>query len=306
MNEQRRGVMFGAAAYVMWGVFPLYFPLLEPAGAWEILGHRILWSLVVAGALVLVLGRRTQVMGVLRDRRKLVLLAGAAAVISINWVTYIWGVNNGRIVETSLGYFTNPLVTMLMGVLILRERLRRLQWVALGIAFVAVIVLTVDYGRLPWVALILAFSFGTYGLLKKSAGVGPFESLAVETAVTAPFALTLIVALQATGNGTLVGHGPVHVILLMSLGVATVVPLACFGAAAIRVPMVTIGLLQYLAPILQFAVGVFIAHEAMPPGRWVGFAIVWVALIIFSAEAVHHRRVVLRAALAPVSTRAEA
>ena len=294
--------MFGAAAYVMWGAFPLYFPLLQPAGAWEILGHRILWSLVVAGALVLIVGRRTQVAAVLRDRRKLLLLAGAAVVISINWVTYIWGVNNGRIVEASLGYFTNPLVTMLMGVIILRERMRKLQWVALGIAFMAVIVLTIDYGRLPWVALILAFSFGTYGLLKKRAGVGPFESLAVETAATAPFALALVVALQATGNGTLFDHGGGHVLLLISLGVATVVPLACFGAAAIRVPMVTIGLLQYLAPILQFAVGVFIAHEAMPPSRWAGFAIVWIALIIFSAEAVHHRHKVLRARAAAVTS----
>ncbi|GGU42295.1 protein RarD [Nocardioides albus] len=295
-------MMFGAAAYIMWGAFPLYFPLLEPAGAWEILGHRILWSLVVAGALVLIVGRREQLAAILRNRRTLGLLTAAAAVISINWVTYIWGVNNGRIVETSLGYFTNPLVTMLMGVIILRERMRKLQWVALGIAFAAVVVLTIDYGRLPWVALVLAFSFGTYGLLKKSAGVGPFESLAVETAVTAPFALALIVALQATGNGTLSGHGALHVFLLISLGVATVVPLACFGAAAIRVPMVTIGLLQYLAPILQFAVGVFIAHEGMPPGRWVGFAIVWVALVIFSAEAVHHRRKVLRAQVAPLSS----
>ncbi|MFE7225801.1 EamA family transporter RarD [Nocardioides sp. NPDC057577] len=302
MSEQRRGVMFGAAAYVMWGAFPLYFPLLEPAGAWEILGHRILWSLVVAAALVLIVGRRKQVAEILRDRRKLLLLTAAAAVISINWVTYIWGVNNGRIVETSLGYFTNPLVTMLMGVIILRERMRKLQWVALGIAFVSVVVLTIDYGRLPWVALILAFSFGTYGLLKKSAGVGPFESLAVETAVTAPFALALIIALQATGNGTLVGHGVLHVLLMISLGVITVVPLACFGAAAIRVPMVTIGLLQYLAPILQFAVGVFIAHEAMPPGRWAGFAIVWIALVIFSAEAVHHRRKVLRTLVTPPSS----
>lgn len=290
MSEQRRGVLSGAAAYVLWGAFPLYFPLLEPAGAFEILAHRIFWSLIVMLVVVSVLRRRQHVAKIVNNPRQLGLLAAAAVAITFNWATYIWGVNNGHIVEASLGYFTTPLVSMMLGVVVLRERLRRLQWVAVAVAAIAVLVLTVDYGRLPWVALILAFSFGTYGLLKKSADVGAFESLTIETAVLAPFAAAYIIFLEATGRGTLTDHGPGHAALLLSLGVATVIPLVCFGAAAIRVPMFTIGLLQYLAPILQFAVGVLIAHEDMPPGRWIGFAIVWVALALFTWDAFAQRR----------------
>lgn len=290
MSEQRRGVFFGVVAYVLWGAFPLYFPLLKPAGALEILAHRIVWSLAVVLLAVVLVRRWPHVVAVLRDRRRLGLLAAAAVAITGNWVTYIWGVNNGRIVEASLGYFTTPLVSMFLGVVVLRERLRRLQWVAVGVAALAVLVLTLDYGHLPWVALVLAFSFGSYGLLKKSAAVGPVESLAIETAVLAPFAAAYLIFLGATARGTFTSHGPGHLVLLLSLGVATVVPLACFGAAAIRVPLFTIGLLQYLAPILQFAVGVLVAHEAMPPGRWIGFAIVWVALAIFTYDALRRAR----------------
>ena len=180
--EYRRGLLLGTTAYVLWGAFPLYWPLLEPGGAVEILAHRILWSLVTMGLLVVVLRRRAQLRAIIADRRVFRLLLLAALVISVNWGTYIYGVNSGRVVETSLGYFINPLVTVLMGVLILGERLRRLQWVALGVGAAAVAVLTWDYGRPPWVALVLAFSFGTYGLAKKTAGAGAVESLAFETA----------------------------------------------------------------------------------------------------------------------------
>lgn len=290
----QQGLALGVAAYVMWGAFPLYFPLLEPAGAFEMLAHRIVWSSLTMLLLVLVLRRTTQLGALVRDRRTLLLLGGAAATITVNWATYIWGVTNDRVVETSLGYFINPLVTVLMGVLLLGERLRPLQWVAMGVATAAVGVLTWDYGRPPYVALVLAFSFGTYGLAKKTADVGAVESLALETTLIAPFAAAYVVLLVATGRSEFGGHGAGHVLLLMSAGIVTAIPLICFGAAATRVSMVTLGLLQYLAPILQFGLGVLWFHEDMPAGRWAGFVLVWVALVLFTVEAVNHRRRQLR------------
>ncbi|HEY0642811.1 MAG TPA: EamA family transporter RarD [Nocardioides sp.] len=294
MPDSRRGLIFGASAYVLWGTFPLYWTLLEPAGAIEILAHRILWSLVTM-TLILVLTRRVpHFTALLRDRRKLLLITGAAIVISVNWGGYIWGVNNGRVVETSLGYFINPLVTVLMGVLVLGERLRRLQWVAMGIAFVAVVVLTLDYGRPPWVALLLAFSFGTYGLAKKQAAVGAVESITLETIVLTPFAAAYVLWLTVQGTSSFGSHGVGHALLLTTTGIITAVPLMLFGAAAIRVSMVSLGLLQYLAPTIQFALGLAVFHEAMPASRWIGFALVWLALVLFTLEAINHRRRQLR------------
>ncbi len=281
---------------MLWGGFPLYFPLLEPAGSVEILAHRILWSCLTMGLLVVVFGRRREFAALWRDGRVLRLLALGAVVITFNWAGFIWAVNNGRVVETSLGYFINPLVTVLMGILVLGERLRRLQWLAMSVAAIAVVVLTIDYGRPPWVALLLACSFGTYGLAKKVAGVGAVESLAFETLLIAPFAAAYLLWLGAQGDGDFLGHGVGHTLLLVSTGIVTAVPLICFGAAAIRVPMVTLGLLQYLAPILQFALGVLWFHEDMPTGRWVGFVLVWAALALFTYEALRHRRRQLRLA----------
>lgn len=294
MPDSRRGLSFGIAAYVMWGAFPLYWPLLEPAGAVEILAHRVLWSCLTILLLVVIVRRTPQLREIWRDRRVRLLLTVAAVVISINWTTYIWGVNNGRVVETSLGYFINPLVTVLMGVLILGERLRPLQWVAMGIATGAVVVLTLDYGRLPWVALVLAFTFGSYGLCKKTANVGAVESLAYETTVIAPVALMYVVWLGVAGESSFGSHGAGHALLFLTTGIVTAVPLICFGAAAVRVSMVSLGLLQYLAPILQFGLGVFWFGEEMPAGRWAGFVLVWVALVLFTVEAVNHRRRQLR------------
>ena len=293
-DEQARGFLYGVAAYGLWGIFPLYWPLLAPSSAFEVLAHRICWSLLTMVALLLVLRRTPQLVAIVRDRRKRSLLLLASAVITLNWGGYIWGVTHGKVVETSLGYFINPLVTVLMGVVILGERLRPAQWVAIGIAFVAVVGLTVEYGRPPWIALLLAFSFGTYGLAKKQANVEAVESLTFETIVLAPFALGFLIWLGATGQAHYLGNGVGHVVLLASTGVVTAIPLLCFGAAAIRVPMTTLGLLQYLAPVLQFALGVTVLHEAMTPMRWVGFALVWLALVIFTVEAVRHRRRQLR------------
>ena len=294
MPEQRRGLLFGITAYGLWGVLPLYWTLLEPAGAVEIIAHRILWSMGTMGLLVLLLRRTSQLRAILADRRTLGLLVSAALVITVNWVVYVYGVNNEMVVETSLGYFINPLVTVLMGVFLLGERLRPLQWGAIAVASIAVVVLTIDYGRLPYVALALAFSFGTYGLLKKTADVGAVESLAVETTVVAPLAAAYVAWLVATGDSSFGAEGTGHAVLLISTGIITAIPLICFGAAAIRVPLTTLGLLQYLAPTLQLLLGVFVMDEAMPASRWVGFVLVWIALAIFTVEATNHRRRQLR------------
>lgn len=294
MPDSRHGLTLGALAYVLWGTFPLYWTLLEPGGAVEILAHRIVWSLLTMVLILVLWGRVPQLKALLRDRRRLLLLTGAAVVISVNWGGYIWGVNNGRVVETSLGYFINPLVTVLMGVLVLGERMRRLQWVAMGIALVAVVVLTLDYGRPPWVALLLAFSFGTYGLAKKQAAVGAVESITFETVVLAPVAMAYVAWLMATGGSNFGSHGVGHALLFTTTGIITAIPLMLFGAAAIRVSMVSLGLLQYLAPTIQFALGILVFQEDMPASRWIGFGLVWVALAIFTVEAVNHRRLQLR------------
>lgn len=282
--ESTRGVWLGTAAYGMWGLFPLYWPLLEPAGSGEILANRMVWSLIVVGAILATRRHWSWIRPLLRQPRRIALSGLAAAAVSLNWGVYIWGVNSGHVVETSLGYFINPLVTIAFGVLLLHERLRRAQWVAVGVGVLAVVVLTVGYGRLPWIALTLAFSFAVYGLLKKKVGLSGLESFAVETAFLFPFALGYLVYLGVRGQATL-GHGVGHSGLLMLSGVVTAIPLLCFGASAIRVPLSTLGLLQYLAPIFQFLIGILVFHESMPPARWAGFALVWVALALLSWDA---------------------
>ena len=301
VSRSRQGFLFGIAAYLLWGGFPLYWPLLEPAGSVELLAHRILWSVVTLGVLVLVLRRSRQFRALFGDRRVFLLLALAAVVITVNWGTYIYGVTNDRVVETSLGYFINPLVKVLMGVVLLGERLSRPQWVAIGVGGLACLVLTVDYGHPPWIALVLAFSFGTYGLAKKQAGAEAVESLTLETLLVAPLALCYLAWLVAHNQSTFGTEGTGHALLLMSAGLVTALPLLCFGAAAIRVPLVTLGLLQYLAPVLQFLLGVLWFQEDMSTGRWIGFALVWVALAIFTFESIRHRRQQLRLATEAVA-----
>jgi chloramphenicol-sensitive protein RarD len=298
VSESRRGFLLGVAAYGIWGLFPLYWPLLEPAGAVEILAHRIIWSCLTMGLLVLALRRTSVVRAIATDRRTRSILTLAACLITVNWAVYIWGVNNGHVVETSLGYFVNPLVTVLMGVFILGERLRRWQWAALGVAAFAVVVLTLDYGRPPWIALTLALTFGSYGLCKKQANAPAVESITFETTMIAPVALGYLGWLTWQGDSGFAAHGAGHVLLLMSAGIVTAVPLVCFGGAAIRVPLVTLGLLQYLTPTLQFGLGVLYFHEDMPTGRWVGFGLVWVALAMFTVESLRHRRTSLQLAAA--------
>ncbi len=286
MSEDRRGVLLGATAFGLWGLFPLYWPLLEPAAASEILAHRVAWSLVVSGALLAATRRFATLRSIWGHSRVRLAMTGAAVVIGVNWFTYIWGVNNGHVVETSLGYYINPLVTVLLGVVVLGERLRRWQWIALGIAFAAVLVLSVGLGRPPWISLVLAFSFGTYGLLKKQAAVGPIEGLTWEGLVLAPMALGYGVWLSVVGQASAWSHGAGHVGLLMTTGVVTALPLLCFAGAANRIPLTTLGLLQYIAPTLQFLLGVLVFEESMTPTRWIGFSLVWLALMVFTVESV--------------------
>ncbi len=290
-DENRKGLICSVSAYLLWGFFPLYWPLLRPASALEILAHRMLWSVVFVGLLLTVTRGWPEVCRVAADRRKLMQLAAAAVLVSANWGIYIWGVNNHHVVETSLGYFINPLLTILLGVLVLKERLRRAQWLAVGIATVAIVVLTVDYGRLPWIALTLACSFAGYGFLKKQVSVGAMQSLAIETAVLSVPALITLLVLAGQSELTFGRHGPVNAVLLAGTGLVTAIPLLLFGAGARRLPLSTIGLLQYLTPVLQFAVGVGIRHESLPFATLAGFALVWVALVILSVDALRRQRV---------------
>lgn len=294
-RDERVGFWFGLAAYGMWGLFPLYWPLLKPSGAGEILAQRMVWSLVAVGIVLVVQRRWAWIRPLLRQPRRLVLLASAATVVSVNWGTYIWGVNSGHVVETSLGYFINPLLTIALGVLVLRERLRPVQWLAVGVGAVSVAVLTVGYGRLPWIALVLAASFGSYGLIKKKVALGGLESLAAETAFQFLPALGYLLVLAALGTGTFGravpgSYGWGHSVLLAVSGVVTALPLVCFGAAAVRVPLTTLGLLQYLAPVFQFVLGITVDHERMPPERWIGFALVWLALALLTWDALRQGR----------------
>lgn len=288
--DQRKGFTYGFAAYLIWGLFPLYWKLLDQSGALELLAHRVLWSLITIAILVAVRRKFPAVKALLAEPRRRWPLIAAAFLISANWGTYIWAVNNGHVVETSLGYFITPLFTVLLGVFVLKERLRPVQWTALGIAFVAVAGLAVENGRPPWVAIILTFSFGFYGLAKKQAGAGAIEGMAIESGTVVPFAIVGIIALGLRGDASVTHHGTAYFVLVLLTGPITAVPLLLFGAAATRVSMTTLGLLNYIAPIMQFICGLVIFHEQMTSMRWAGFGLVWVALALFTFDSMHTRR----------------
>jgi chloramphenicol-sensitive protein RarD len=274
----------------LWGLFPLFWPLLEPANPLEILACRIVFCFIVIAVL---LAFRHELGGVRRlDRGTLVRLCAAGILIALNWGVYIWGVNNGHVIETSLGYFINPLVTIGLGVVILHERLRAVQWAAVGLGLVAVAVLSFDYGRPPWIALTLASSFGTYGFLKKGVRASPPEGLFIEGAVTSVPALGILLVLALAGDATFVGHAatPGHLLLLISAGPITAFPLLFFAGAARRLPLSTMGLLQYVTPTLQFVIGVLILREATSFALLCGFALVWIALAILGFDGFRHRR----------------
>jgi chloramphenicol-sensitive protein RarD len=286
----RLGYLYGIGAYLLWGFFPLYFKLLRPTGPLEILAHRIVWSVLFVALLLGALRNIGFLRALLRRRGALAGIVAAAALIAVNWGTYIYGVSSDRVVETALGYFINPLVVVLLGVTVLRERLRVAQWVALGIGGSAVGVLAVDYGRPPWLALTLAFSFAGYGLIKKRLGLPAAEGLFVESAVLALPALGYLAWLSRHGGLTFGHVSAGHTALLVLAGAATAIPLLLFAGAANRLPLTGLGMIQYLAPILQLACGVLIFHEPMPPARAAGFGLVWLALIVFTADAIRQAR----------------
>lgn len=280
------GIALALASYVLWGLLPVLFFLLRPSGAIEIVSWRIALSLVFCALLLTVTKGWSRLVALLRDRAALLTLAAAAVFILVNWLVFIFATITGHVVEASLGYFTNPIVTVLLGVMVLRERLRPAQWVAIAVSAVAVLVLAIGYGAFPWIAIVLAFSFGTYGLLKNRVGgrADAISGLTVETAVLSPLALLALVVTATTTGLTVGTAGALHTALTLSVGVATAVPLILFAGAARRLPLVYLGLVQYISPVLQLLVGVVVLHEDMPPERWLGFGIVWLALIILTAD----------------------
>lgn len=280
---QRNGLLYGLGAYGLWGVFPAFFNLLEPAGAPEILAHRVVWTLVLMLVVLIVIGRLGDLKAI--SGRTWVLLICASFLISTNWLLYIWAVNSDQVVDAALGYFINPLVSVVLGMVLFGERLNRVQVAAVGLAAAAVVLLSVGLGGPPLIAIGLALSFGLYGAVKKVVPTDPRVSVGLETAIAAPFAIAYLVALQGNGDADFVNHGPLHTTLMLLCGPVTAVPLLCFAAAAQRLPLVTLGLLQYLTPSMQLIWGVFVDREAMPPIRWLGFALIWIALAIFTTDA---------------------
>lgn len=270
----------------MWGAFPAYFLLLRPAGAFEIVDWRVLFSVGLCAIAITVMRKWPALVAIVRQPRQLFMLALAAVLIFINWEVYVLGVLAGHVVETALGYFINPIVTVLLGVVLLHERLRIAQWVAVGISAIAVLVLAVGYGAFPWIALTLAFSFGLYGLVKKQVGpqVDALSGLTIETGWLIPIAVVQLVFVQLDTGITFGTVSVGHSLLLLSAGVVTALPLLSFAAAARRLPLVYMGLIQYLTPVLQFVFGTFVLHEAMPTERWLGFGLVWLALIVLSID----------------------
>ncbi|MET7465382.1 EamA family transporter RarD [Nonomuraea sp. NPDC005501] len=289
MSVARRGVLLGVAAYVLWGLSALYWPLVEPTGSLEVLALRVLWSPVAIALLVLATGRRRQVAALLRRPRDLLLLALASALTSINWALFIWATMNGHVVDASLGYFITPLVSVTLGVAVFGERLSVRQWTAIGLGAAAVLVLTIGYGGPPWIAVGLAVTFGGYGMIKKRVGAGAVEGLMVETAVVFPLALVYTVWLQATGQATFGHVSAVNTLLGIGAGFVMTAPMLLFSAAATRIPLSLTGMLQYIEPIVQFLVGLLVFKESMPGSRWAAFGLLWAALAVLTAGGLRRR-----------------
>lgn len=291
MNNQKSGLLFGVGAYVLWGAFPLYWPLLEPASALEIVSHRAVWTMVFCIIILAITKSLKATRETMKQPKVAAKLFLTSILISINWLVYIWATNNGHVVEASLGYYINPLVMIGFGVVILKEKMRALQWSAVGIATIGVLTLTVDYGRLPWIALTLAISWGSYGFIKKQLGLGALEGLAIETLIASLPYLLYLIYIGNNGSGQF-GHGIGITSLLISAGAVTAVPLLLFNGSTTRLPLTVIGLLQYITPTIQFSIGVWVRHEEMPAARWVGFLIIWIALTTLAIDLVKSSRAI--------------
>ena len=288
MHNQRNhkiGLILGFSAYLTWGLFPLYWPLLKPANSFEIVAHRAVWSLVFCIALLAATKKLRSTYALMRNPKILIRLIAATLLISVNWLVYIWGVNHGHVVECALGYYINPLIIIAFGVLLLKEKMRKLQWFSVIVAALGVIILTIDYGRPPWIGLALAISWGSYGLVKKQLGLGALEGLTIETTISfLPYAGYLF-WMSSNGSGQF-GHSLGLSTLLMLAGAVTAIPLLMFNGSTNRLPFTVIGLLQYITPTVQFLIGVTVRHEPMPLGRWIGFLVIWVALIALGLDLV--------------------
>ena len=283
--------MYGVAAYSLWGAFPLYWILLEPANPLEIVSHRAVWTLVFCFIVLAATKALKSTLETLKRPKVAVKLFLSSLLVSINWLVYIWATNNEHVVEASLGYYINPLIIIGFGVIFLKEKMRGLQWAAVTIASIGVLILTLDYGRLPWIALTLAVSWGSYGLVKKQLGLGALEGLAIETFISSFFYLAYLIYIGNQGTGQF-GQGWGLTLLLMSAGAITAIPLLLFNGSTNRLPFTTIGLLQYITPTLQFSIGVWVLNEDMPTARWAGFLIIWVALVALTLDLVKSSRTV--------------
>ncbi|RBP63182.1 chloramphenicol-sensitive protein RarD [Brevibacterium sanguinis] len=284
--RRRSGLGYGISAYLMWGFLPLLFVVAAPTGAFELVAHRVIWSLVFCAILLTFTGGFVRTWEVIASGRTFWLLALAAVLIAINWTTFIYGVETQHLVEVSLGYYLNPLISIALGVLFLGERLRPLQWAAVSFGALAVIIVGMGIGRVPFIAFGVAISFGIYGLVKNRVGgkVGALESMTVETAVLTPPSLALLIWLAVSGLDTFTGFGTGHVLIILLTGPVTAIPLILFGAAARRIPLSWVGMLQYIAPTMQFIIGVAVLGEAMSVSQWIGFLVIWIAVILFSID----------------------
>ena len=291
MSKNKLGLLFGVSAYSLWGAFPLYWPLLEPANPLEIVSHRAVWTLVFCFIVLAATKALKSTLVTLKRPTVAVKLFLSSLLISINWLVYIWATNNEHVVEASLGYYINPLIIIGFGVIFLKEKMRPLQWAAVAIATLGVLVLTFDYGRLPWIALALAVSWGSYGLIKKQLGLGALEGLAIETFISSFFYLAYLIYIGNQGTGQF-GQSWGLTALLISAGAVTAIPLLLFNGSTNRLPFTTIGLLQYITPTLQFSIGVWVLNEDMPTARWIGFLIIWAALVALAIDLIRSSRTV--------------
>jgi chloramphenicol-sensitive protein RarD len=285
------GLLFGVSAYTLWGLFPIYWPLLKPANPLEIVSHRAVWTLVFCFIILALTKTLKSTLSLLKHPKIVAGLFLSSILISINWIIYIYAANNEHVIEASLGYYINPIVVIATGVIVLKEKMRPLQWLAVGIATLGVAVLTIDYGRLPWIALGLAFSWGSYGLVKKQLGLGALEGLSIETLLSSGFYLGYLIWLGNSGEGHFT-YSLTLTLLLIGGGAVTAIPLLLFNGSTNRLPLTVVGLLQYITPTIQFCIGVWYYHEDMPTARWVGFLIIWVALMSLAIDLIKSGRTV--------------
>jgi chloramphenicol-sensitive protein RarD len=285
------GLLFGVSAYTLWGLFPIYWPLLKPANPLEIVSHRAVWTLVFCFIILALTKTLKSTLSLLKRPKIVAGLFLGSILISINWIIYIYAANTGHVIEASLGYFINPLVVIATGVIVLKEKMRPLQWTAVGIATIGVAVLTIDYGRLPWIALGLALSWGSYGLVKKQLGLGALEGLSIETLLSSGFYLGYLIWLGNSGEGHFT-YSLTLTLLLIGGGAVTAIPLLLFNGSTNRLPLTLVGLLQYITPTIQFCIGVWYYHEDMPAARWAGFLIIWVALMSLALDLIRSSRTV--------------